>query len=260
MKKLTGIILLFACISIQAQNNVQLTLDEAKARLDEFNTERLLDSLDQEKLPKLVSGGVFGGGNVSNFIITRNHKPMSSYMRIGAEVGGFLDFAITQHFAIQPQVILTAHQNYFAATDTTNRLWSFGVEVPIYFLGRFGNMEQGYVQFGGGIFTHFTYLSNVKDKYNNLDESTPASAPLFRMPYDETPSYDYSRLYQLHNNHFGICLLVGYECPFGMLINASYKVSLSDIAGFYSEKKGDPVADALIYPQSVSLSIGYRWK
>ena len=259
MKKLTGIILLFACISIQAQNNVQLTLDEAKARLDEFNTERLLDSLDQEKLPKLVSGGVFGGGNVSNFIITRNHKPMSSYMRIGAEVGGFLDFA-TQHFAIQPQVILTAHQNYFAATDTTNRLWSFGVEVPIYFLGRFGNMEQGYVQFGGGIFTHFTYLSNVKDKYNNLDESTPASAPLFRMPYDETPAYDYSRLYQLHNNHFGLCLLVGYECPFGMLINASYKISLSDIAGFYSEKKGDPVADALIYPQSVSLSIGYRWK
>ena len=245
--------------TIAAQTNdvkLQMKLDDMKAQLDEFNTERLLDSLDQEKLPKLVSGGLFGGGNVSNFIITRNHQPMSSHMRIGAEVGGFLDFAITKHFAVQPQVILTAHQNYFAASDTTNRLWSFGVDIPIYFLGRFGNMERGYIQFGGGIFTHFTYLSNVQDKYHNVDEST-ATTP-------ETPatteSYDYSRLYSLHNNHFGVCLMVGYECSFGMQINAQYKVSLSDIAGFYNEMKGTAVADALIYPQSISLSIGYRWK
>lgn len=257
MKKLIGILLLCACVNAQAQNNIQVTLDEAKARLDEFNTERLLDSLDQEKLPKLVSGGVFGGGNVSNFIITRNHQPMSSYMRIGAEVGGFLDFAITKHFAVQPQVILTAHQNYFAATDTTNRLWSFGVEVPIYFLGRFGNMEKGYIQFGGGIFTHFTYLSNVQNKYNNVDES---EAVLHVPAKKAGVTYDYSRLYQLHNNHFGVCAMVGYEFSFGMQINAQYKVSLSDIAGYYSEMKGTPDADALIYPQSVSLSIGYRWR
>ena len=54
--------------------------------------------------------------------------------------------------------------------------------------------------------------------------------------------------------------MVGYECPFGMIINAQYKVSLSDIAGFYSEKKGTVDADALIYPQSISLHVGYRWK
>ena len=262
--KLLGLIVL-SIFSFQfsialAQTNNQLLLDEAKARLEEFNTERLLDSLDQEKLPHLVSGGVLAGANMSNFIITRNHQPMSSYMRIGAEAGGFLDFALTQHFSIQPQVILTAHQNYFAATDTTNRLWSFGAEIPIYFLGRFGNMEKGYIQFGGGIFTHFTYLSNVQGKYSNVDESVPTSPAPKRVLANETTPYDYSRLYQLHNNHFGVCLLVGYECPFGMLINASYKVSLSDIAGFYSEKKGDPVADALIYPQSVSLSVGYRWR
>ena len=147
MKRLITIaFVLCAWLGLQAQTDAQITLDEAKARLEEFNTERLLDSLDQEKLPRLVSGGLFGGGNVSNFIITRNHQPMSSYMRIGAEVGGFLDFALTKHFSIQPQVILTAHQNYFAATDTTNRLWSFGVDIPIYFLGRFGNMEKGYIQ------------------------------------------------------------------------------------------------------------------
>ena len=120
---------------------IQIKLDEAKQRLEEFNTERMLDSLDQEKLPKLVSGGLLAGVNMSNFIITRDHHMMSSYMRIGGELGGFLDFSVTRHFAIQPQVLFTAHQNYFAVTDSANHLWSFGAEIPIYFLGRFGNLE-----------------------------------------------------------------------------------------------------------------------
>jgi hypothetical protein len=72
--------------------------------------------------------------------------------------------------------------------------------------------------------------------------------------------YDYSRLYTLHNNHFGLCLLVGYEFWFGMQINFHYKISLSDIAGFYSEMKGQDIANALILPQTFSLTLGYHWK
>ena len=177
-------------------------------------------------------------------------------MGVGAELGGVLDFYVTKHFAVQPQVIFTAHQNYFSATDTTNHLWSFGAEIPIYFLGRYGSMDKGYIQFGGGLFTHFTFASNVSGKYKNIEESetvTPSAQP-------EAEQYDYSRLYSLHNNHFGVCLLVGYECYFGMFINATYKVSFSDIAGFYKEMKGSEVANALIYPQSVSLNIGYRFR
>ena len=244
--------------------NIQLKLDEAKARLEDFNTEHSIDTIDQEKLPRTVSGGVFAGPNMSNFIITRNHQPMSSYMRVGAELGGFMDFAVTKHFVVQPQVIFTAHQNYFAATDTTNRLWSFGAEIPIYFLGRYGSLDRGYIQFGGGLFTHFTFASNVANKYKNVDESDAASATATTtaMPRHEQAEdkYDYSKLYSLHNNHFGVCLLVGYECYFGMFINASYKVSFSDIAGFYKEMKGSEVANALIYPQSVSLNVGYRFR
>ena len=250
----------FFLLPVMGQTDIQLQtkLDNVKAQLQDFDTEHLLDSLDQEELPRLVSGGVLAGVNTSNFIITRDHHPMSSYMRIGGELGGFLDFSISKHFAVQPQVIFTAHQNYFAATDTTNRMWSFGVDIPIYFLGRFGNLEKGYVQFGGGIFTHFTFASNVKGRYQNVDDtSVAANAPAAVLT---TPQYDYSRLYSLHNNHFGVCLTVGYEFSFGMQINAQYKISLSDIAGFYSEMKGKPDADALIYPQSASIIFGYRFR
>ena len=231
---------------------IQQSLDEAKAKLVEFDTEHLIDSLDQENLPRLVSGGVLAGVNISNFIITRDHHAMSSYMRIGGELGGFMDFRITKHFSIQPQVIFTAQQNYFSSTDTTNTLWSFGAEIPVYFLGRFGNMEKGYVQFGGGIFTHFTFASNIKDKFKNWDDPTTVKP--------KTDTHDYSELYKLHDNHFGICAMVGYEFRFGLQINASYRVSLSDIATFYKNNKGQEIANALIYPQSVSLSLGYRWK
>ena len=240
------------------ETKMQLKLDDAKARLEDFDTEHLIDSLDQERLPHIVSGGVFGGANMSNFIITRNHRSMSSYMRIGGELGGFLDFSVTKHFAIQPQVILTAHQNYFAVTDSANHLWSFAAEIPIYFIGRLGSLEKGYIQFGGGIFTHFTFASNV-NIFHNIDES-PSLVTETSQPAEQEPSYDYSRLHSLHNNHFGACLMVGYEFKIGISLNATYKVSLSDIAGFYNEMKGQEIADALIYPQSVSLNIGYRWR
>ena len=239
--------------------NAMNTVGDAIVKWD---TETTLDSLDQEKLPKLVTGGLFIGGNMSDFLITRaKYGTIASHRRFGAEIGGFIDFALTKHFAIQPQVIFTAHQNYFAATDTTNGLWSFGMEVPVYFLGRFGNMQKGYAQFGGGIFTHFTFASNIS-RYKNADETSQSQAstanPLPARYAEENE--DYSRLYSLHNNHFGICATAGYEFPIGIQINFHYKVSLSDIAGFYSEMKGQKIADAVIYPQAISLGIGYRWK
>jgi len=237
---------------------IQQALDNAKEKLVDFDTEHTLDSIDQEKLPRLVSGGLLAGANMSNFIITRNHTPMSSHMRVGGELGGFLDFTLTKHFVIEPQVVFNAQQNYFREADgTRNDLWSFGVDIPIYFLGRFGNLEKGYVSFGGGIFTHFTFASNIKNKFKNVDEEIPTPTPSTPTP---EMLYDYSRLYSLHDNHFGVCVMVGYEFKFGMQINASYKVSLSDIAGFYSEMKGQEVANALIYPQCVSLTLGYRWR
>ena len=273
MMALTGILVYGEDVDDRAQKaqeiqeKMKVSLQEAADAVVKWDTETMLDSLDQEKLPRLVSGGVLAGANINDFIISRDHHTMSSHMRIGGEFGGFLDFSLTKHFAIQPQVLFTAQQNYFAVREgedvfKLNGLWSFGMEIPIYFLGRFGNLTQGYIQFGGGIFTHFTFASNT-GKYQSVDESAQPVEPsksAKKASSTETQYYDYSRLYSLHNNHFGVCAMVGYEFKFGMQINVSYKVSLSDIAGFYSEMKGQKVADALIYPQSISLTLGYRWK
>ena len=69
---LLGIATLSLSLTAQSRDiKIQQSLDEAKAKLVEFDTERLLDSLDQEKLPRIVSGGLLAGANLSNFIITR---------------------------------------------------------------------------------------------------------------------------------------------------------------------------------------------
>lgn len=230
-------------------------LERAKRQIREWDTEQRLDSIDQERLPKIVSGGLLLNANISNFIIANRTKTWSSYMHIGADLGGFIDFRVTKHFAIQGRLLFTAESNRFEAEKQDKHLWSFGMDIPVFFLGRFGNMDKGYLQFGAGPFTHFTFASNINVYTNN--EATKTTT--LRMPVEQTTP-DYSTLYALHDNHSGIAVTLGYEFPIGIQINANYQVSLSDILTFYKQNKGTDIANAAIYPQHVSLGIGYRWK
>lgn len=244
-----------------------LEIDDARSaaltrtheNLLKFNTEHL-DSLDQERLPRKVTLGVLGAANISHFIITREgNQPMSSHMQIGSDLGGFIDFVVTPHFAIQGQAIFTAEQNRFRLGDERNLLWSFGANIPVYFLGRFGNREQGYVSFGAGPFTHVTFASNIEGHYAN--NGTDIAQPQY-LADDNTSadSDEYADLYKLHRFHSGLGATAIYEFPFGMQIFASYMVSLTDIFSFYSENEGLDIANASIYPQRVSLGLGYRFR
>ncbi|MBR1809784.1 MAG: PorT family protein [Paludibacteraceae bacterium] len=252
MKK---IITLFALMMAMVPNAISQSVSEAansklqitKEAIKQWDIEQLLDSLDQEKLPKAVTGGLIMNANISNFIITNPSYNVSSYMKVGGELGGFIDFRVTKHFAIQGRAMITAEQNQFGIGDTKQRLWSFGIDIPVYFLGRFGNMEKGYLQFGAGPFTHFTFASNIAGKYsNNLAEVFV------------NPDEPYAKLYVLHDNHFGITATIGYEFPLGIQINANYLVSLSDIFNYYKQE-GRETTEA-IYPQRISIGIAYRWK
>lgn len=223
------------------------TLDEEQARLD---------SLDQERLPKHVTGGVMLDGNFSSFIITEHGgKPMNSNMRAGLAVGGFLDFYVVRHFSIMGQALITMDQNRFAIGTENNRLWSFGIDVPVYFMGRFGGSEHGYINFGAGPYTHFTFASNIG--HNNGSEKEPTPIDIERKKLEEK----YSELYKLHSNHFGLAVIVGYEFNFGLQINFKYNVSLSDIATFLHDHRETWQEDynASLYPQRLSLGVAYRF-
>lgn len=220
-------------------------------KLQAWIHEQGLDSLDQEKIPKIVTMGVLASANLSSFLLTtrvaqNKYTTASSYMRVGAEIGGFMDFMVTRHFAVQARLVFTAEQNQFSIGDSTNHLWSFGMDIPVIFMYRMGNLQKGYWSFGGGPFAHFTFASN-KGHYTNkevVDENA-----------SKQPFY-----VALHDNHAGVMVHVNYEFPIGIQIGANYMISLSDIFGYYKNTKGTDLNNVAFYPQRVSLGIAYRWK
>lgn len=202
-------------------------------RLKAWDTEINLDTIDQEKLPRRVTAGLIATANISNFIIYQNRNYFSSYMKVGADLGGFVDFTVTKHFAIQGRLMLTAEQNRFEDTNEANLLWAFGVEIPVLFLARFGNMEKGYLSVGGGLFTHFNYASNIGKKGTEL--------------------------YSLSDNHSGLGASISYEFPIGIQVVVNYFVSLTDIVSFHKQSVATNSVQG-IYPQRIELGIAYRWR
>jgi len=223
----------------------------------EWSQEISLDTIDQEKLPKKVTGGVMLMGNLSNFIINNSGGRVSSYMKFGVDFGGLLNFHVVNHFAMETRVIITAEENYVSGVNYKQQLWSIGMDIPVYFMGQFGNMRKGYLRFGAGPFTHFTFASNV-NAYNNNAAPTAQSPAVHSMPASTTeePS-EYQTIYSLHDNHSGLAATISYEFALGIQIVLNYQISLTDIITYY---KDNPNSDLSIYPQRLSLGLAYRWK
>ena len=213
-------------------------------------SEHSLDSLDQKKIPKVVTMGILANANMSHFLITTvengKYHTESTYLRAGAELGAFMDFLVTRHFAIQGRLVFTAEQNHFGIKDSTNHLWSFGMDLPVLFLYRLGNLQRGYFNAGAGIYAHFTFASDKGIYRNNESDVIPSERP---------KSY-----VSLHDNHAGIIAHVGYEFPIGIQINFNYMVSLSDMFGYYKNNAGKPEYNMAFYPERLALGIAYRWK
>jgi hypothetical protein len=231
---LVGIWLILLSASAFGQSMTMAPLPANSKPLTQWDTEINLDTIDQEKLPRIVTGGLLASANISNFMIFQNGNLFSSNMKVGAGLGGFVDFTVTKHFAIQGRLILTAEQNRFKDTEAYNQLWALGVNIPVLLLARFGNLEGGYLSFGGGAYTHFNYASNLGQKG--------------------------AEIYKLHDNHFGLTTTITYEFPIGIQVLANYFVSLTDIISF--NKKNAAAASSVqgIYPQRVELGLAYRWR
>ncbi len=234
-------IFLFVCVSLLLMSAVAFgqsmtvaPLPANSKQLTQWDTEINLDTIDQEKLPRIVTGGLLASANISNFMIFQKGNIFSSNMKVGAGLGGFVDFTVTKHFAIQGRLILTAEQNRFKDTEAYNQLWALGVEIPVLLLARFGNLDEGYLSFGGGAYTHFNYASNLGQKG--------------------------AEIYKLHDNHFGLTTSLTYEFPIGIQVMANYFVSLTDIISFNKQNAAAATAVQGIYPQRVELGLAYRWR
>jgi len=171
----------------------------------------------------VVNGGIKLQANASSIILKNVYENLHSTPNIGGELGGFIDFNVSKHFFIQFNLVLFAEHNDFENNGKSDKLWTYGMEIPVYALARFGNEDKGYVYFGGGPFTEFSLMASMTGDSGSKN------------PYKHVVGIDNNtgaEVFALSDNHSGLAVYLGYELPCGFQINASYQHSISDILAF----------------------------
>ncbi|MBR0538874.1 MAG: outer membrane beta-barrel protein [Bacteroidales bacterium] len=191
----------------------------------------------------VVNWGLKMQANASNIVLHNVYEDLHSTMNIGGELGAFIDFNISNHFLIQFNLLGFGEHTDLTNNDLRDRLWTIGLEIPLYALARFGNAQTGYVYFGGGPFTEFSLYGALNGDSGQMN------------PYKHVvgTGEDGEDEFAMSDNHSGIGLYVGYELPCGLQFNASYQNSISDILAF----KHQSAMSAR--PQKFTLGLGWRF-
>jgi len=197
----------------------------------------------QTKMP-IVSGGIKLQANMSS--LWAHNVPGGIYTtpHFSGDIGGFIDFNVSQHFLIQFNLLGTAERCFVHDAGNAEPLQAVGLEIPVYLLGRFGSARKGYVYFGGGPYTEFLL-------WGRMNGENGAFNPYHHVVgTDELSGED---ILALSDNHSGLGLYLGYEFPFGMQINASYQYSFSDIFAF---EHGEGMS---LHPHKAMIGLAWRF-
>ena len=199
-------------------------------------------TVDEAKQP-VVNWGLKLQANASNIVLHNVYQDLHSIMNVGGEVGAFIDFNISKHFFIQFNWIGFAEHTDLVNNDLHDRLWTLGIEIPVYAMARFGNAQSGYVYFGGGPFTEFSLRGFMDGDTGKMD------------PYRHVVGVDEQgdEQFAMSDNHSGLGVYLGYELPCGLQFNASYQHSISDILAFAHSTAMSA------RPQKVIVGIGWRF-
>lgn len=175
-----------------------------------------------------ISGGIKADANMSNFML----KDMDGYkskMGIGASLGGFAKFDISEHFAIQPELLFHFQNSKMEYAGAENDYEYWGAEIPVYAMAQWTAASGNRFYAGVGPYVGVGFDARYKDPEVKLYKDD------YLQPWD-----------------FGFGAQVGYEFACGVQINAGYKIGVIDAL----DKGKD---DATMLPQRVSLGIGFRF-
>lgn len=200
-----------------------------------------LSAQEVEKQP-VVDWGVKLQANSSNYLFKNvpTMPALSSDMNAGAEVGGFMDFNITQRFYIQFNLIGTFEQCFLDFGDHTSKLQSSALEIPVFALWRFGNSKHGWLCLGGGPYTEFIVWGSLE-----------GMNPFRHVITDNTTG---QQTIVTADNHSGLAAFIGYEFPCGLQLNATYHFGISDMLLFEHDSR-----DTYQRPQKLTLGLGWRF-
>ena len=227
MKKFTFTVLLF----------IGLGLLSARAQQTEVTRHATDTHQDNPDKKLTVSGGVKLEANYSNFLHSGITGGESS-LQPGITSGGFINLGIMKNFSIQGELLFHYKESDFEWSNTEHGQFQYwGMEVPIYVMYHW-QMEKGQrIHLGVGPYTEFGLSAKFKKGGTRNDLYERASQ-------EDLPAIKDS------NTGFGV--MAGYEFAFGLQVNISYKVSVSNLLDANS-------GTARFHPQAFSLGVAYRF-
>lgn len=179
--------------------------------------------------------GVKAEANMSNFLLS-DMDGVSSTMKLGPTVGGFMNIGLHQNFSIQPELMFFYRSSKMETEATGQTIKDdfnqWGMQLPVYFLGHLYT-DNGKFYGGVGPYVGLGFDAKYKD----------ADVDLYKKVNDEAA---------MNRWDFGLGLLVGYEFHNGIQINAGYQLGLIDQLDANKD-------DASMRTQTVSLGVGYRF-
>jgi hypothetical protein len=175
-----------------------------------------------------LSFGVKADANLSGFILS-DIPGGESELKVGASLGGFVKYDITDMFAIQPELLFHFKSSNTKGAGVTNNFEYWGMEIPVYAVGQW---SVGSGRFYAGLGPYIGVGLSAKYTKGDID------------------LYDTEAMQRFD---FGGGVKVGYELSNGIQINAGYKI------GFINAIHKDVAGDAVMLPQTISLGVGFRF-
>lgn len=182
------------------------------------------------------TGGPVAEMNASGFV----HSGISggrSTMDIGANLGGFVDMEITRWFSIQGCMTFQYKSSDFEWTGETGRYKYWGVEIPLYAMFHLPLRGGDRLSLGVGPYTNFGLGASYTVNGQKLDV------------YEKDKD---TGLPAMTDTDTGFGFKVGYEFSSGLQINATYRISATNVVDANSSK-------AKMYPQAMSVGVAYRF-
>ena len=204
----------------------------------------LLLHAQQGDTAKVVNFGVRACANASQMVLRGLPIDIVASPKVGVEGGAFLDFNIGKRFFIRFNTVWSHQRSRLTMDGTPCPLASFSIEVPVYASWRFGNSRTGWGFVGVGPYTEFVVWGRVV--------SADGSFNPFHHVIDVDATTGEETL-AMTDSHSGFGVLMGYELPFGLFVDATAQMALTDMLAF------DHGGNMWVRPLKLTLGLGWRF-
>lgn len=181
-----------------------------------------------------VLGGIRFDAAFLNFIKTGAPGTVSTQTP-GCAVGGLVNIRFNKWIGIQPELNLNFKQTVFGWEQNVGKMQSFGIEVPIYVMGRLDIFRNHHIFLGLGPYTEFSCYARWMTGDRNVD--------LLEIKENGTP--------MIQDTQSGFGAIIGYEFGNGLSVDISYRLCCFNIL------QPNTSQGVALFPQTISLGLAY---